>query len=75
MRGGAVADTGDPTRPDQAVAEQQIFRDVIGRFASGVTVITTAVNGARYGTTASAVTSLSLDPPMVLVCLNKSSDT
>jgi flavin reductase (DIM6/NTAB) family NADH-FMN oxidoreductase RutF len=70
-----VADTGDATRPAQALVEQQIFRDVIGRFASGVAVITTAVNGARYGATASAVTSLSLEPPMVLVCLNKASET
>ena len=30
------------------VADQQIFRDVIGRFTSGVTVITTAVDGARF---------------------------
>jgi flavin reductase (DIM6/NTAB) family NADH-FMN oxidoreductase RutF/DNA-binding GntR family transcriptional regulator len=51
------------------------YRDVIGRFATGVTVITTEVDGRWYGTTASAVTSLSLDPPMLLVCLNKSSET
>ena len=57
------------------VADQQVFRDVIGRFTSGVTVITTAVDGVRFGTTASAFSSLSMDPPMVLVCLNKTSDT
>lgn len=57
------------------VADQQVFRDVIGRFTSGVTVITTAVDGARFGTTASAFSSLSMDPPMVLVCLNKTSET
>lgn len=57
------------------VADQQVFRDVIGRFTSGVTVITTAVDGTRFGTTASAFSSLSMEPPMVLVCLNKTSDT
>ena len=56
------------------LADQQVFRDVIGRFASGVTMITTTVDGAPFGTTASAVSSLSLEPPMVLVCLNKTSD-
>jgi flavin reductase (DIM6/NTAB) family NADH-FMN oxidoreductase RutF/DNA-binding GntR family transcriptional regulator len=57
------------------LADQQDFRDVIGRFASGVTIITTTVDGAPFGTTASAVSSLSLEPPMVLICLNKTSDT
>lgn len=51
------------------------FRDVIGRFASGVTVITTAVDGVPLGTTASAVSSLSLTPPMVLICMNETSST
>jgi flavin reductase (DIM6/NTAB) family NADH-FMN oxidoreductase RutF len=51
------------------------FRDIIGRFASGVTVITAQHEGRRYGTTASAVSSLSLEPPMLLVCLNRSSST
>lgn len=50
------------------------FRDVIGRFASGVTVITTR-DETDYGSTASAVTSLSTEPPMVIVCLNRSSTT
>ena len=53
----------------------EVFRDVIGRFASGVTVITTTADGADFGTTASAVSSLSMDPPMLLICLNKTSDT
>jgi len=51
------------------------FRDIIGRFASGVTVITTHHDGRPHGTTASAVSSLSLEPPMLLVCLNKTSAT
>jgi flavin reductase (DIM6/NTAB) family NADH-FMN oxidoreductase RutF len=51
------------------------FREVISHFASGVTVVTTLDDGRAYGTTASAVTSLSLDPPMLLVCLNRESET
>jgi flavin reductase (DIM6/NTAB) family NADH-FMN oxidoreductase RutF/DNA-binding GntR family transcriptional regulator len=51
------------------------FRDVIGHFASGVTVITVESDGMPFGTTASAVSSLSLDPPMVLICMNESSTT
>jgi 4-nitrophenol 2-monooxygenase / 4-nitrocatechol 4-monooxygenase, reductase component len=51
------------------------FRNIIGHFASGVTVITTADGGKRHGTTASAVTSLALEPPMLLVCMNRESAT
>jgi flavin reductase (DIM6/NTAB) family NADH-FMN oxidoreductase RutF len=51
------------------------FREVISHFASGVTVITALHAGRAYGTTASAVTSLSLEPPMLLVCMNKQSET
>src|SRR5690349_2027201 len=51
------------------------FREVISHFASGVTVITALHDGRPYGTTASAVTSLSLEPPMLLVCMNKRSET
>lgn len=48
------------------------FRDALGRFATGVTVITTA-NGAGelFGLTANSFTSLSLDPPLVLFCLDR----
>jgi 4-nitrophenol 2-monooxygenase / 4-nitrocatechol 4-monooxygenase, reductase component len=51
------------------------FRQVIGSFASGVTVITARHNNALHGATASAVSSLSLEPPMLLVCLARQSST
>jgi 4-nitrophenol 2-monooxygenase / 4-nitrocatechol 4-monooxygenase, reductase component len=51
------------------------FREVMGRFASGVTVITTVDGHHRFGTTASAVSSLSLEPPMLLTCLYAASAT
>lgn len=51
------------------------FRDVVGHFASGVTIITTAEGAQLHGTTVSAFSSLSLEPPMVLACLNRSSST
>ena len=64
------------TRSETAkLVDQNIFRDVIGRFASGVTVITTRVGGADFGTTASAVSSLSMEPPMLLICMNRTSET
>lgn len=61
-----------PVQPSKL--SDQKFRDVIGRFASGVTVITTQ-DTSDFGSTASAVTSLSTDPPMLIVCLNRSSTT
>lgn len=51
------------------------FRDVIGHFTSGVTVVTARHESAAFGTTASAVSSLSLEPPMLLVCMNQASST
>ncbi len=51
------------------------FREVMGHFASGVTVITALHDGRPYGTTASAVSSLSLEPPMLLICMNQQSET
>lgn len=44
------------------------FRDALGAFATGVTVVTTR-GKEPYGMTANAFSSLSLDPPMVLVCI------
>ena len=52
------------------------FRHALSHFATGVTVITSISQGGEpVGTTASAVASLSLEPPLVLVCLARSSAT
>jgi flavin reductase (DIM6/NTAB) family NADH-FMN oxidoreductase RutF/DNA-binding GntR family transcriptional regulator len=52
-----------------------VFRRVIGNFMSGVVVITTSDEDGPHGMTVSAVSSLSMDPPMLLACLNTSSRT
>ncbi|MBA4072104.1 MAG: flavin reductase [Gemmatimonas sp.] len=52
-------------------ADASTFRAALARFASGVTVVTVrSTDGADHGMTVSAFTSLSLDPPLVLVCLD-----
>lgn len=47
------------------------FRAVVGRFATGVTVVTTSIDGRDHAMTANAFTSVSLDPLLVLVCVEK----
>jgi flavin reductase (DIM6/NTAB) family NADH-FMN oxidoreductase RutF len=55
---------------------QSDFRHAIGHFATGVTVVTSiGAGGEPVGTTANAVSSLSLDPPLILVCFDRSSAT
>lgn len=49
------------------------FRRVCGLFVTGVTVITTGVDGRAAGTTVNSFTSVSLEPPLVLFCLHKRS--
>jgi flavin reductase (DIM6/NTAB) family NADH-FMN oxidoreductase RutF len=44
----------------------------MAQFASGVTVVTTVQGGVDHAMTANAFTSVSLDPPLVLVCVDKS---
>ena len=53
--------------------DQRHFRDVMGTFATGVTIITTAIGGTAHGITANSFTSVSLEPPLVLFCLGRSS--
>ena len=67
-----------PARPGAARAEVSPaeLREAMGHFATGVTVITSVdAAGEPVGTTANAVTSLSLDPPLVLVCFDLKSAT
>jgi flavin reductase (DIM6/NTAB) family NADH-FMN oxidoreductase RutF len=61
--------------PAAEVSPAQL-RDAMGHFATGVTVITSVDSaGQPVGTTANAVTSLSLEPPLVLVCFDLASVT
>jgi len=53
------------------VVDERQFRAALGRFASGVTVVTTVLDGIDHVMTASAFTSVSLVPPQVLVCADR----
>jgi flavin reductase len=47
------------------------FRAALGQFASGITIMSTLQDGVAHAMTANAFTSVSLDPPLVLVCVDK----
>jgi flavin reductase (DIM6/NTAB) family NADH-FMN oxidoreductase RutF len=50
------------------------FRTALGAFATGVTVVTTRGEDHAYGMTANSFSSLSMDPPLVLVCVMSQSE-
>ncbi len=59
----------NPITPDE-------FRAALGRFASGVTVVTVeTADGEVHGMTANAFCSVSLRPPLVLVCVDHLAET
>jgi flavin reductase (DIM6/NTAB) family NADH-FMN oxidoreductase RutF len=51
------------------------FRNTLGRFASGVTVVTTKTDQGIHGITVSAFISVSLTPPLIAVCIDKKART
>jgi len=53
--------------------DSQQFRSAMSRFATGVTVVTTAIGDERFGITVNAFCSVSLEPPLVLICIEKKS--
>jgi flavin reductase (DIM6/NTAB) family NADH-FMN oxidoreductase RutF len=54
------------------MVEPDLFRSVLGRFASSVTVLSARdAAGTDHGMTVSAFSSVSLDPPMILACIEK----
>lgn len=55
--------------------DKALFRQVVGRFAAGVTVVTTGKDGVHHGMTATAFCSLSLEPTLVLVCVERTANT
>jgi len=69
-----ATDTAAPT-VTQPTVDVKRYRAVMGRFVTGVTVVTSMVQTQAgmhpWGTTVNAFTSVSLDPPLVLVCIGR----
>ncbi len=56
--------------------EPDLFRNIVGSFPTGVTIVTTAgEDGLPHGLTSNAFASVSIDPPLLLVCVDKRSQT
>ena len=68
---------GEPSHIDpqdaDAVERARAFRDVLGRFCTGVTVVSAISGGAPVGMTCQSFSSVSLSPPLVLFCPAKTS--
>jgi flavin reductase (DIM6/NTAB) family NADH-FMN oxidoreductase RutF len=60
---------GDEQQLDLESVTEQAFRDTLARWASGVTIVTAREGDEPVGMTAASFSSLSLDPPLVLVCV------
>lgn len=70
-----MAEPKDAQMPDEREPigdVQELFRHAMGSLPSGVSVVTCLRDGVDRAMTASAVSSVSMDPPMVLVCVNRS---
>jgi flavin reductase (DIM6/NTAB) family NADH-FMN oxidoreductase RutF len=56
---------------EEVTIDSRAFRNTMGLFATGVTVMAVEVDGEIFGMTANALTSVSLEPLLVLVCVQK----
>jgi flavin reductase (DIM6/NTAB) family NADH-FMN oxidoreductase RutF len=54
--------------------DKSLLRECFGSFMTGVTVITTKNNGCPIGFTANSFTSVSLEPPLLLICIDNASE-
>lgn len=62
----------DTTKAEELEFDSKEFRRALGQFATGVTIVTTRdAEGTPRGFTANSFTSVSLDPPLVLICIGK----
>ncbi|GER23182.1 hypothetical protein NCCP1664_16780 [Zafaria cholistanensis] len=76
----AASTTGTPAAASLQETVQDPVQELAARvravhrqYPTGVTVVTAAVDGVPYGLAVNAFSSISLDPPLVLVCVNESS--
>ncbi len=81
-KAGKQPETSLPTGVSESIPESitettsfvsDEFKAVMGRFATGVTVVTTRLGAMRAGITVNAFCSVSLDPPLVLICIDRAS--
>lgn len=70
---GVVARTAPASRPRTDSVKREDFVNAMSGAVTGVNVITTDGPAGRFGITVSAMSSVSADPPMVLVCINRRS--
>lgn len=68
---GEAKGSGVATQDEATVKDR--FRGAMRRLAGTVTIVTVKSGSERHGTTATAVTSVSMDPPSMLVCINRDS--
>jgi flavin reductase (DIM6/NTAB) family NADH-FMN oxidoreductase RutF len=76
-RNGVAAMNIRPANLDSAVPSigPDSFRSAMRELSGGVSVITVGIGNDRSGMTATSVSALSLDPPTLIVCVNKTSST
>lgn len=55
--------------------DAELFKQALGSWASGVTIVTSRSGDLQHGMTASAFCSVSAEPPQILVCANRDSNT
>ncbi|HET6829780.1 MAG TPA: flavin reductase family protein [Solirubrobacterales bacterium] len=65
----------DPPQSPSTAPDARRFRDAMSRLPTGVTVITALTDAGPAGLAANAVNSLSLEPPLMLACLDRGSRT
>jgi 3-hydroxy-9,10-secoandrosta-1,3,5(10)-triene-9,17-dione monooxygenase reductase component len=70
-----VSEPAQPPPEHLSPNEAAHFREVLGRYPTGVVVVTTAHEGELHGMACNSFTSVSLDPPLVLFCPGRSSTT
>jgi flavin reductase (DIM6/NTAB) family NADH-FMN oxidoreductase RutF len=64
-----------PSMDARAISDPRTLRNAFGCFPSGVTAICAMIDGEPVGMAASSFVSVSLDPPLILVCIQNSSST